>query len=71
MTPDAIVAALVLLTLAVWSVVEFALLAYTGGRVTISSTVFGWYHRYPPLGWLAGLGMGILGAHLFFPAGCL
>lgn len=70
MSTDAIVTVLILATLAVWTVVEFGLIWRHHGD-TISGTVFGWYRRYPPLGWLVGLGMGILGAHLFFPAGCL
>lgn len=66
MSTDAIVAILVLGTLAVWFVVEFTLLWLRGD--TISSTIAGWYHRYPPLGFLVGLGAGLLLAHFFFPA---
>lgn len=69
MSTDAIVTLLILATVGVYTFVEFWLLWRRGD--TISGTVFNWYRRYPPLGFLAGLLFGILLAHLFFPAGCL
>lgn len=68
MSADAIVTLLILATLTAWTVVEFVLIWRFRGD-TISGTVVGWYQRYPPLGFLVGLAMGLLLGHLFFQAG--
>lgn len=49
-----------------WFVLEFARIF--SGRPSVSSQVKALYDRWPPLGMLTGLVVGILLAHFFFPA---